>query len=192
MTFLDIIVNSYIAQIRGPYLTEYMSVLSAFFDVSILSILATILIAVLIKIIRGKKYAGLFLGSIYVSALLAYLLKLFFNIPRPTNALVLAFGPSFPSYHATVATVFFVMLIYIFDPVILPGGHPYHRVDDYLSEFWRILFNIVCVFMIFLVAFSRVYLGVHWLSDVSFGILLGCLLSYLSILIFRKMNQHVV
>src|ERR1035437_6151632 len=164
MNFLDVLINSYIAQIRGPYLSEYMSVLSAFFDVSVLSILVTILIAVLIKIIRGKKYAGLFLGSIYVSAALAYLLKLFFNIPRPTNALVLAFGPSFPSYHATVATVFFIMLIYIF--------------DNYLRDFWRVSFNIICVFMIFLTAFSRVYLGVHWLSDVSVGILLGCLLSY--------------
>jgi len=79
MTFLDIIVNSYIAQIRGPFLTEYMIMLGALFDVSVLSILATILIAVLIKIVRGKKYAGLFLGSIYVAAALSYLLKIYFN-----------------------------------------------------------------------------------------------------------------
>ena len=178
MNFLDIIVNSYIAHIRGPYLTQYMITLSAFFDVSVLSILLTILIGILIKIIRGKKYAGLFLGSIYVSAGLAYLLKLFFNVARPTNALILAFGPSFPSYHATVSAVFFIMLIYIF--------------DDYLRGFWRILFNVVCVFLIFLVAFSRVYLGVHWLSDVSAGILIGSVFSYLAILIFRKINHSVI
>jgi undecaprenyl-diphosphatase len=155
-----------------------MITLSAFFDISILSILATILIAVLIKIIRGKKYAGLFLASIYVSAFLAYLLKLIFNVSRPADAVMQVFGPSFPSYHATVATVFFVMLIYIF--------------DDYLRGFWRISFNVICVFLIFLVAFSRVYLGVHWLSDVSAGILIGSVFSYLAILIFRKINHSVI
>jgi len=178
MNFLDILVNSYIAHIRGPHLTEFMSALSAFFDVSVLSVLVTLLITFLVKIIRGKKYAGLFLGSICASALLAYLLKLFFNVSRPTDAVMQAFGPSFPSYHAMVATVFFIMLIYIF--------------DDYLRGVWRILFNTVCVFLIFLVAFSRVYLGVHWLSDVSAGILIGSVFSYLAIVIFRKIERRMV
>jgi len=178
MTFLDVLVNSYIAQIRGPFLTQYMIMLSAFFDISVLSVLVTLLFGALIKIIRGKKYAGLFLGSIFAGALVAYLLKIFFNVARPTSGVMLAFGPSFPSYHATVATVFFVMMIYIF--------------DDFLRGVWRILFNIICVFLIFLVAFSRVYLGVHWLSDVSVGILLGCALSYLAIVIFRKINRVMV
>ncbi len=178
MNFLDVLVNSYIASVRGPYLTEYMYLVSSFFDISVLSVLVTVAIATLVGIIRGRKYFYFFLVSIYVSAILAYLLKLLFNVARPAGGVMQAFGPSFPSYHAVVATVFFIVLMYIF--------------DGYMTEFWQILFNILCIFCIFLVAFSRVYLGVHWLSDVSCGILIGCLLSYLYVYIFRKINQRVL
>jgi undecaprenyl-diphosphatase len=174
MTHLDIFVNSYIAQVRGPFLTETMYLLSAFFDVSVLSVLLTALVTILIKIICGKKYAGLFLISICASATLSYVLKIFFNVARPTGGVMLAFGPSFPSYHATVSAVFFIMIIFIF--------------DDFLPHIWRILLNIFCIFCIFLVAFSRIYLGVHWLSDVSAGILLGAVISLVAIWIFRKVK----
>ena len=177
MNFLDVLVNSYIVSVRGPGLTEFMYLVSSLFDISVLSVLGTIFIALLIRVARGKKFAYLFIGSIYIGALLAYLLKLFFNVSRPADAVMLAFGPSFPSYHAVVATIFFIMLMFIF--------------DGYLRRSWRVLFNIFCILCIFLVAFSRIYLGVHWLSDVSAGILIGSAFSYLAIYIFRKANPVV-
>src|SRR3989344_1627874 len=69
------------------------------------------------------------------------------------------------------STIFFVILIYIFDSCFRSRG--------------RVIFNTICLSGIMLVAFSRLYLGVHWLSDVLFGIILGVLISYISIFIFK-------
>ncbi len=100
------------------------------------------------------------------------ILKNLFDIARPLDGFITVLGNSFPSYHATSATIFFVMLIYVF--------------DTYFKSFGKIIFNAVCISGILIVAFSRVYLGVHWLSDILFGIILGVLISYISVKIFKS------
>jgi undecaprenyl-diphosphatase len=129
-------------------------------------------VAYLVYYLRGKNYTILFLGSILLGMIVTTIIKYVSNVNRPPDALIYAFGKSFPSWHAAVATIFFIMLMYIF--------------DDLESHFVRISFNVLCILGIFLVAFSRVYLGVHWVSDVSFGILLGCFISFISIYCYRK------
>lgn len=175
MNSLDIIIEQYFSVIRTQSLTEFMYLLTTIFDVSAYSILICLCISVLVYILKGKKYSILFLLTILIQAIVVLALKNFFDVSRPAGAVMDAFGKSFPSYHATVSTVFFVMLMYIF--------------DSYFKPFGRILFNTFCIFMILLVASSRLYLGVHWLSDVVAGVALGVLISYLSIIIFKKINK---
>lgn len=175
MNSLDIFIQQYFSQIRTEGITEYMYLLSTVFDVSVYSVLVCICTTILIWIIRNKKYATLFGGAMLSQAIIVYVLKILFDVGRPAGAVMEAFGKSFPSYHATAVTVFFVMLMYIF--------------DSHLKTFGRILFNTFCVLMIFLVASSRIYLGVHWLSDVLAGVFLGILISYASVKIFKKLNK---
>ena len=169
---IDIIVQNYFSLARTSSFTEYMYILSNFFDITGYSVALFFCFVFLIYLIRGKKYSLLFIITILVTTVSVYLLKIFFNVSRPIDGVISAFGQSFPSFHATISSVSFIMLMYVF--------------DDYFSSFFRVLFNTICIVILFSVAFSRVYLGVHWVSDVASGVIFGGLISYVSILIFRK------
>jgi undecaprenyl-diphosphatase len=81
--------------------------------------------------------------------------------PRPpVRELEAVSGTSFPSGHATEATAFFVVLA-----VVLVSGSPPQRV--------RLLVAGTAVVIIGAVGVSRVYLGVHYPTDVVAGMLLG-------------------
>jgi membrane-associated phospholipid phosphatase len=83
--------------------------------------------------------------------------KAFFHRGRPPERLVAIVGYSFPSGHAVAAAATAVALVL----VLLPNGRRRRK--------WE----VVAVLFAFVMAFSRVYLHAHWLSDVVAGVLLG-------------------
>jgi len=172
MNLIDIIVQNYFVSIRTQFLTEAMYLLTILFNGSLSFLVIVLCVATLIYLVRNFRYAMLFVFSLFSGTLVVFILKSFFDVNRPTDGLAPVFGQSFPSYHATIATIFFVMLIYIF--------------DDYLKKRTKIVFNTLCIFSVILVSFSRLYLGAHWLSDVVSGLILGVLISYISIKIFKS------
>lgn len=83
--------------------------------------------------------------------------KAFFHRGRPDLPLVDTVGNSFPSGHAVAGASIAVALVL----VLFPSG-PQRRRWEWLA-----------VAFAFVMAFSRVYLRAHWLSDVVAGVLLG-------------------
>jgi membrane-associated phospholipid phosphatase len=83
--------------------------------------------------------------------------KGYFHRGRPPHPLVAISGYSFPSGHAVAAAATAVALVLVL-------VHPGQR---------RRKWEIVAVAFTFVMAFSRVYLDAHWLSDVVAGVLLG-------------------
>jgi undecaprenyl-diphosphatase len=112
---------------------------------------------------RGRRVSAiLFAASVVGGGLLEVILKLVYVRPRPdiVPVLVRAMSWSFPSGHATLATVFFGGLAaVVFHLTRRPAP--------------RIAAAIGAAFAAGSVAFSRVYLGVHWISDVAGGVLVG-------------------
>jgi undecaprenyl-diphosphatase len=83
--------------------------------------------------------------------------KAYFHRGRPPDPLVAVDGYSFPSGHAVAAAATAVALVL----VLMPSG-PRRRKWEAIA----VLFS-------FVMAFSRVYLNAHWLSDVVAGVVLG-------------------
>jgi len=99
-----------------------------------------------------------FLSAILLSEIAIGTLKNLYDRPRPPHSLVATSGASIPSGHAIAASVTAVALVIALFP---PGGR--HRA----------IWGSVAALFSFVMAFSRVYLSAHWLSDVVAGTLLG-------------------
>lgn len=109
-----------------------------------------------------KKYLTPFIATMVGSSLSSFILKLAIQRPRPFGSIVFEPTFSFPSSHATAA-----MALYGFLAVV--------SIREFSS--WRAKINVLFanIFIIWSVGFSRLYLGVHFLSDVFAGFALGFL-----------------
>jgi membrane-associated phospholipid phosphatase len=92
-----------------------------------------------------------------LAPLLSSVLKALVERPRPSAGLVHPIGSSYPSGHATDAGTTAVALVLLFTAAG-PGRRPW----------WA-----AAAIVIALMAWSRTYLKVHWLSDVVAGAALG-------------------
>lgn len=123
-----------------------------------------LVVAVAALLLRTKRYR--WLAYLFVTAgggaVMNLQLKHFFSRARPdvAEALRAAQGYSFPSGHAMGATVVYGALSYL----------AFRAIDRWS---WRAATIAFAFTMIAAVASSRVYLGVHWLSDVLAGISAG-------------------
>ncbi|RIL32053.1 PAP2 family protein [Staphylococcus gallinarum] len=111
-----------------------------------------------------------------LSSTLNPLLKNIFDRERPTLLrLIDISGFSFPSGHAMGATAFFGSSIYIVNRV-LKGNSKAFMIG-------------LCALFIIMISSSRVYLGVHYPTDIIAGIIGGAFCVVLSTLILRHKLQ---
>lgn len=107
---------------------------------------------------------------------LMFLLKMLFNRPRPLIPLLReAAGLSFPSGHAMMSFSFYGLLIYLV----------WHNVKKGWLRSTAIVFLL---FLILLIGFSRIYLRVHYASDVLAGFCVGIIWLVLSLWVTRRIE----
>ena len=122
-----------------------------------------VVLAVVILVLLGRRTHALILAVTVVAAqALSGLLKLLIDRPRP--ALVshndLVYSSSFPSGHAMMSPVVYLTLA-----AIVAAGHPRPAI--------RAVLFVGAIALVIVIGVSRVYLGVHWPSDVLAGWTLG-------------------
>jgi len=159
---LDADAQSLAAALQSPYLTSVMHFVTFFGSGWILTALS---IAIGLALLFAGSHRRLYtFGAIMAGGnLLNALMKDVFHRVRPTEVipLVTARGYSFPSGHAMGAMLFFGGLAYVL--FFTMQRHPV----------WRVLGLFLCLAAAILVGASRVYLGVHYLSDVVAGLVAG-------------------
>jgi membrane protein DedA with SNARE-associated domain/membrane-associated phospholipid phosphatase len=154
-SLLDHDVHAAMFALRNPLADRLMATLAALGSAEVLAL--PVLVATAWLVWRQRWMAAAhWLAAIAVGLLLTAGLEALVDMPRPPNS---AAGFGFPSIAVTMTTVvfgFFAVLI----SRELPGRQ---RMWPYL------LAGVATV----LVGFSRLYLGAHWLSDLTGGVLLG-------------------
>ncbi len=100
--------------------------------------------------------------SFALSTFTTVLIKFLVLRPRPLNQLLIEDNFSFPSGHATVAAVFYTFIFY-------------YLYKHAKTKFAKILSATVGILLVALIAFSRIYLQVHYFSDVLVGLIIGLL-----------------
>lgn len=104
-------------------------------------------------------------------------LKQLFNRPRPLIPLLhAAQGLSFPSGHALTSTTFYGLLIYIV----------WERVKDHKQKWFLV---VALLFLILIIGFSRIYLRVHYASDVMAGYCMGLVWLVISLWALRHLER---
>jgi undecaprenyl-diphosphatase len=153
---------------RTPSLDNFFYFITYFGHWLVVAIITFGLVLFFIK--KGRpNLAKYLLASVLGSSLVTLITKLVVNRARPSSdiALYTELLPSFPSAHAALSFALFGFMVF-------------YLWQLKLSSFSRIVLAVMLVIIISLVGFSRLYLGVHYLSDVIGGYLVG-LLSLLTV-----------
>ena len=136
------------------------------------------LVAALYAVAAGRPRIVLALLWTPLSFFLDNGLKLVFQHPRPTAAIIaIPDSYSFPSGHAVAASALYITLA-------LASATGERRLRPRRVLVWG------GVLIAVLVAWSRVYLGVHYLSDVVGGLLLGSAGAIAVSIALRRTDSH--
>ena len=171
--------SSLIIGLRGDMLTLFFRAVTFCGDQATLTALCILVIA-----LPGRLKIGLPVALMTgVGTAVQSLIKSLVDRPRPDPELWLigdkdwlgfSFGSSFPSGHANTSMIFWTALMLLVGRVLISKDRPYAAI------LLRVIFFIFAL----LVGFSRLYLGVHFPSDVFGGWMLAGMLLLVFIMLY--------
>lgn len=173
---LDALVASFVTIMYSPVLEKFFLFFTYFANWQVVAIFSFFIILFFIHI-HDRKDIVLFMGSILIGLFTSMFFKAVIGRERPTEALIpISFGTdSFPSGHALMAVVFYGLFAAMLSHTI--------QIQKNKKFLW-----LATGILILLIGVSRVYLGVHWFSDVLAGWALGAILLELFVTLFDRIH----
>jgi len=144
----------------------------------------TIIIAVIFFIILVMKkyyYASIYLvlNKVVISGLNS-LIKNIVQRPRPSHRhYVAAGGFSFPSGHSASSFALYISILVI-------------SLFIFKNLSTKIIISSICIITVLLIGYSRIFLGVHYPSDVFGGYLLAATIITFNTLLFRAQDLSIL
>ncbi|MEK7570871.1 MAG: phosphatase PAP2 family protein [Patescibacteria group bacterium] len=176
---IDSSLSRAIYELRSPILTTMMLGITSLGDIFL--VVGAIFVLGMLLLKRRRTDSLLFFAIMLIGYGSNLLLKDIVERPRPDIAPLLTLSSySFPSGHAMNAFIFYSFLAYFV----------YHFTRQ--KKLGSVI-ALGCLLLIFLIGFSRVYLGVHYPSDILAGFLAGAiifLVAFVSVRIVRKKTKN--
>ena len=160
--FMKLIVNKYLT-----FIFKIFTFLGDFY-------IPCLIIVCIFIFIKNRWYFLILAGGYVVAGVTSFVAKYLSLRPRPLNALIsIPKSYSFPSGHTLTSVVFYFLLWYL--------------LTFKCSKKVKIITLIITIICITLIAISRIYLGVHYFSDVVGGYIIGI---FSLIIIINVINLH--
>ncbi len=176
----DFRITHLLAYFRSPELTKIFLWITLLGKWQII-VGTAIAVSVILWFWKKKEFVFYLWLALGADELFNYLGKLTVHRVRPDNPVYLENSFSFPSGHAMVSVVFYGFLGYLL----------IRRLKS-----WKQKVNVffICLVVAMAIGFSRLYLGVHYLSDVWGGYLLGLLIlaTIITLYEWRRFKQDKV
>jgi len=159
ITSLDNVIYDKIMVLQGPYMNYFMK------SITILGNTIPVLCLVCFTMIfLNKKERYLFGTNIIITVLSNQIIKRIIKRPRPNHLrLIKQGGYSYPSGHAMIAIGLYGLILYFVNK----------KTKDKKQ---RIIFSSLLSFVMIGIGISRVYVGVHYPSDIIAGYLLSSII----------------
>lgn len=173
----DFLVFDKVGSLVNEPTTRFMQFITFFGNHKFL-IPANLLLVVYFLFIKRHRWYSIKVPVIAIGGvLLMFILKQLFNRARPLVPLLEPVqGLSFPSGHALMSMSFYGLLIFLV-------------WENVSNQVWKWILSIILFIFILLIGFSRIYLRLHYFSDVIAGFAAGIIWLSLSIWVIRRIER---
>lgn len=157
----DTAVSDFFESMKSSFLDQFMNFITALGSVWFLATLSILTLLFLLLKVKDKWTGVFFALAMGLGALSTKLLKLYFERERPPLPPGVDIETtSYPSGHALSALIYYGFIVYL----VIQKGHS--NVFIWTSA-------ILASLLVVLIGASRIYLGIHYPSDVVAGLLAG-------------------